>query len=202
MLEGSVLVHLLNFIIIKSFCLCDLSWIYLESSLSFHTDFKVSATFRMTQGEETCTMAVSTVEGMSPFPRLAGLHGNVSTGWHQWGDNFWVVPCPRTLAGPGKPLFNPHVPNFLWTGPCWSFWSLVFPFQAPGVFSFVSCSLSFISSWGGLDLSKNPHYRKEKWAIKAIHSGNLWNSSCQLRWLYVFAKELRDLLRSSSWFSK
>lgn len=73
MLEGSVLVHLLNFIIIQSFCLCDLSWIYLESSLSFHTDFKVSATFRVTQGEETCTMAVSTVEGMSPFPRLAGL---------------------------------------------------------------------------------------------------------------------------------
>lgn len=51
-----------------------------------------------------------------------------------------------------------------------SFCSLVFPFQAPGVFSFVSCSLSFISSWGGLDLSKNPHFHKAK--VKMARTNN------------------------------
>lgn len=34
--------------------------------------------------------------------------------------------------------------------------------HASGVLSLVNCSLSVISSWGGLALSKNPHFHKAK----------------------------------------
>lgn len=88
MLEGSVLVRLLNSIIIQSFCLCDLSWIYLESSLSFHTHFKVSAKYRMTQGEETCMMAVSTAVRMSASQ---GSRGSMATS-PQGGVDEAIVP--------------------------------------------------------------------------------------------------------------
>lgn len=51
-LEGSVLVHLLKLTVIPIVHLCDLSWIYLESNLSSHAHFRVSAKGRMTKAKD------------------------------------------------------------------------------------------------------------------------------------------------------
>lgn len=81
-----------------------------------------------------------------------------------------AFPFPRTLAGTGKPFFNPMFLLFYEQDQCWSLGVFGFLFQAPGVFSLVSCSLSFISSCGGLALSKNPHFHKAK--VKMARTNN------------------------------
>lgn len=81
---------------------------------------------------------------------------------------------PRSLAGTGKPFFffflNLYVLSFLCTGPVFEFSAFFVPCHASGVLSLVSCSLSIISSWGGLALSKNPHFHKAK--VKMARTNN------------------------------
>lgn len=72
MLEGSVLVRLLNSIIIQSFCLCDFSWIYLESILSFSPISTCLPNTEWLKGKKACTVAVSAAVRMFPSRRLAG----------------------------------------------------------------------------------------------------------------------------------
>lgn len=115
--------------------------------------------------------AVSRVLRMFPFPK--GSLGSMAMS-PKCGVAEVIAPGAlsflRTLARTGKPCLTFMFLLFFEQDQCWSFWPLVFPFHAPGVFSSVSCSLSFISSWGGLDLSKNPHFHKAK--VKMARTNN------------------------------
>lgn len=133
----------------------------------------------MTQAEKSAPgLIVSMLLKVFPFPK--GSLGSVATSPTRGTVEMifsGALPFPRTLAGTGKPFFNPMFLLFYEQDQCWSFVVFGFPFHAPGVFSLVSCSLSFISSCGGLALSKNPHYGEEKQAIQSNRSGSLGNPS-------------------------
>ena len=78
-----------------------------------------------------------------------------------------------------------------------------FAFHASAAFSSVSCSLSFMSSWGGLALSKNPHYEPEKreYNIKSFWELGEMPHSKDFQFS-VFSKEIRALWILSVQFSK
>lgn len=148
MLEGSVLVHLLNSIVIQTFCLCDLdlSWTYLESSLGSHTHYKVSARYRVIQAKAVSHdgwLAISAVSKVFPLPKGSLCYAAISS---KGGVDEAVFPGAlsflRTLAGTGKPLFNLYVPSFLWTGPVMEFfglWVFLFTHQGFSHLSVVPC---------------------------------------------------------------
>lgn len=170
--EGLVLVHLLNSIVIRHFCLCAVKLDLPGKQPQFLYPFQSACQIQNDASRESCPMTdCFYVLKVFPFPK--GSLGSVATSPTR--GIFEVVfpgalPFPRTPAGTGKPFFNPMFLLFYEQDQCWSFVVFGFPFHAPGVFSLVSCSLSFISSCGGLALSKNPHFHKAK--VKMARTNN------------------------------
>lgn len=126
-----------------------------------HIPIPISKCLPNTEGlkpktSSTAAQRFCSVEEASFPHRITRIHGNFSRVQGRWGDD---MALPSEDTGRCRTT---------WVEPSWSFfalnWSSIelvfvfgFPFHASGVFSLVSCSRSFISSWGGLARSKNPH---------------------------------------------
>lgn len=120
-LDGSVLIHPLNSVVIQIFHLCNSSWVSLGNNLSSHAHFSMSAEHRMKKVKEIlqdCRLFLAVTVSISQRVLWAPWkETSFPKGKSRWGDNFRPLPFPRSQAGTGELLlFSPFVLCFLWTG--------------------------------------------------------------------------------------